>query len=231
MPAFLLGTKVGMTRFYREDETNVPVTVIHAGPCVVTQVKTSETDGYAAIQIGFGDAKVRRAAIPQIAHDFKAGVAPRQFHRELRLDSDEAAAAYEIGQELTVSSFESVAYVDVSGTSKGKGFQGGMKRHGFKGKEASHGVKRRHRSPGSIGGHSSNLGTGPKLKKGKRMAGQMGNERVTVRSLDVVSLDPERNLILVKGPVPGANSGLLMIREASRLYTPKAKRAAVVAKG
>jgi large subunit ribosomal protein L3 len=227
----MLGTKVGMTRFYKDDGNNVPVTVIQAGPCVVTQVKTVETDGYAAIQLGFGDAKVRRAAMPQIAHDFKAGSDPRRFHREFRLASDDVAAGYELGQVLTVADFESIAYVDVVGRSKGKGFQGGMKRHGFKGKEASHGVKRRHRSPGSIGGHASNLGTGPKIKKGKRMAGHMGDERVTVRSLDVISIDAERHLMLVKGPVPGANDGFLMIREASRLYTPKAKAAAALAKG
>ncbi len=231
MPAFLLGTKVGMTRFYQEDGTNVPVTVVQGGPCVVTQVKTTETDGYASVQLAFGAIKPRRVAIPQIAHDFKAGADPKRWHREFRLPSDEAAQAYELGQELTVAQFEQVAFVDVTGRSKGKGFQGGMKRHNFKGQLASHGVERKHRSPGSIGGHSANLGTGPKIKKGKRMAGQMGNERVTVRSLDVVSLDPERDLMLVKGPVPGPNDGLLMIREATRLYTPKAKKAAAVAKG
>ncbi len=231
MPAFLLGTKVGMTRFYREDDTNVPVTVIQAGPCVVTQVKTSQTDGYAAVQVGFGAAMARRVAIPQIAHDFKAGSSPLRFHREFRVASDEVAAGYELGQELTVADFASVAFVDVIGRSKGKGFQGGMKRHNFKGKEASHGVERVHRRPGSQAGHATNRGTGPKPKKGKRMAGHMGDDRVTVRSLDVVSLDAERHLLLVKGPVPGPNDGFLMIREASRLYTPKAKKAAALAQG
>lgn len=231
MPAFLLGTKVGMTRFYREDDTNVPVTVIQAGPCVVTQVKTTETDGYAAVQVGFGDVLPRRVAIPQIAHDFKAGSSPRRFHREFRVASDDVAAGYEPGQEITVADFASVAFVDVIGTSKGKGFQGGMKRHNFKGKEASHGVERVHRRPGSQAGHATNRGTGPKPKKGKRMAGHMGHERVTVRSLDIVSIDADRHLLLVKGPVPGPNDGFLMIREASRLYTPKAKKAAALAKG
>jgi len=222
MTAFLIGRKVGMTRYFTEDGRNIPVTVIQAGPCTVTQVKTAETDGYAAVQVGWGDMKVRRAPMPKIGHDHKAGVAPRAEHREFRVADDEASP-FELGQTIDVSAFGSVAFVDVIGTSKGKGFQGGMKRHNFKGQIASHGVERKHRSPGSIGGHAANLGTGPKLKKGKRMAGQMGNERVTVRSLDVVSVDPERHLIVVKGPVPGPNDGVVLVREASRLYKPKAK--------
>jgi large subunit ribosomal protein L3 len=162
--------------------------------------------------------------MPIIGHDAKAGTAPKRFHREIRLDASEVENL-EVGQSVTVSEFEGVPFVDVTGTSKGKGFQGGMKRHNFKGLEASHGVKRRHRSPGSINGHATNLGTGPKPKKGKRMAGHMGDERVTARSLDVVKVDPEKNLLLVKGPVPGANSGMLVIRQARRLNRKKARAA------
>lgn len=226
MPAALLGRKIGMTRYYTEDGKNIPVTVIEAGPCPVTQVKMAERDGYAAVQIGFGDRKVRRATMPQIGHDAKAGTSPKHVHRELRLDSDSDAEQYELGQTLDVNIFDGVRYVDVIGTSKGKGFQGVMKRHNFAGLEDSHGVERKHRSAGSIGGHATNLGTGPKVKKGKRMAGQMGNERVTVRSLDVVSIDPDRNLLLVKGPVPGPNNGFLFIREAVRLHKSKARQVA-----
>ncbi|MHC5005068.1 MAG: 50S ribosomal protein L3, partial [Planctomycetota bacterium] len=211
---------------YTEDGENIPVTVIEAGPCAVTQVKTAETDGYSAVQIGFGDVKPRRSTMPVMGHDAKAGVAPRRVHREIRFEGDDAVGEYELGASVDVSVLEGVKYVDVTGTSKGKGFQGPMKLHNFKGQLASHGVERKHRSAGSIGGHSANLGTGPKLKKGKRMAAHMGDDRVTVRSLDVVSIDPDRNLLLVKGPVPGPNRGLLFIREAKRLNRQKARAAA-----
>ena len=226
MPACLLGKKLGMTRYYTEEGTNIPVTVIEAGPCVVTQVKTTATDGYAAIQLGFDDVKPRRSTMPLIGHDAKAESGPKRLHREMRLADDDQAVAFTLGQMLDVSVFAEVPYVDVIGTSKGKGFAGVMKRHNFRGLCASHGTERKHRSPGSIGGHATNLGTGPKVKKGKRMAGRMGDERVTVRSLDVVGVDPERNLLLVKGPVPGPSQGYLFIQEARRLYKPKARRAA-----
>ncbi|MCP4836396.1 MAG: 50S ribosomal protein L3 [Phycisphaera sp.] len=219
----IMGRKVGMTRWFCEDGTNIPVTVIEAGPCVVTQVKTSDVDGYAAVQMGFEDAKVRRATMPQIGHDAKAKTAPKKFHTEFRVDSDDEAAGFEMGQTIDVSAFDDIKFVDVAGTSKGKGFQGPMKRYNFAGLEASHGVKRAHRSPGSIGGHATNLGTGPKIKKGKRMAGHMGSERVTVRSLDVIHADPEKNLLVVKGPVPGPNGGELYIRPSTRLYKSKAR--------
>ena len=219
----IMGRKVGMTRWFTEDGSNIPVTVIEAGPCVVTQVKTSETDGYAAVQFGFEDAKVSRVAIPQIAHDAKAKAAPKRFHREFRVDGDGEAEGFELGQSITVADLEGIKFVDVIGTSKGKGFQGVMKRHNFAGLEDSHGVERKHRSAGSIGGHATNLGTGPKPKKGKRMAGHMGAERVTVRSLDVIHADPEKNLLVVKGPVPGTNGGDLYIRPSVRLYKSKAR--------
>lgn len=225
MPGTLLGRKIGMTRYFTEDGKSIPVTVLECGPCVVTQVKTTETDGYSAIQVGFEEVRPKRSTMPIIGHDGKAGSGPLRAHRELRVDSDDDATAFELGQKLTVSEFEGVMFVDVVGTSKGKGFQGVMKRHNFKGQLASHGVERKHRSAGSIGGHSANLGTGPKIKKGKRMAGQMGNDRVMSRSMELVSIDPERNLMLVKGAVPGASGGLVQVREACRLNRQKARRA------
>lgn len=230
MPAGIIGTKIGMTRYFTEDGKNIPVTVVRAGPCAVTQVKTTETDGYSAVQLGYEDIKPRRSTMPLIGHDAKAGVDPKRVHREVRLDSDDEAAAFEPGQTVDLSSLESVMFVDVTAQSKGKGFQGPMKRHNFSGLEASHGVERKHRSAGSIGGHGGNLGTGPKVKKGKRMAGQMGNAQVTVRNIDVVSIDPENNVLLLKGPVPGPNHGLLFIRQATRLYKRKVNRMAAAGK-
>lgn len=219
--AAILGRKVGMTRWFTEDGHNIPVTVISAPPSVVTQLKTSETDGYAAVQVGFEDIKPRRSSMPVIGHDAKAGTTSKRFHREFRCENDDEVAGFELGQNVDLSSLEGTFYVDVTGTSKGKGFQGGMKRHNFRGQQASHGVERKHRSTGSIGGHSANLGTGPKIKKGKRMAGQMGNEQVTVRSLDVIKNDVEQNLLVVKGPVPGPNGGFLYIKPSVRLYKSK----------
>ena len=225
MPA-LLGRKIGMTRWFKEDGTNVPVTVIAAGPCTVTQIKRTETDGYSAVQLGFEEVKPRRTTMPLIGHDAKADTTPKRCHRELRLADDDAAAEFELGQTVDVTNFEDVKYVDVVGTGKGKGFAGVMKRHHFRGLEASHGTQRKHRSPGSIGGHATDLGTGPKVKKGKRMAGQMGAKRVTVRSIDIIAIDPDRNLLMVKGPVPGPNRGILFIRDARRLNRSKTRRAA-----
>ncbi len=225
MTTALLGRKVGMTRIFDEAGNNQPVTVIQVGPCFVSQIKTQETDGYNAIQLAFDDVKARNSTQPVIGHDAKAGLGSKRFHREVRLNDKEAeAGGYELGQALNVDLFDEIKYVDVIGTSKGKGTQGAMKRHGFKGQLASHGVERKHRSPGSIGGRSSNLGTG-KPKKGIRMAGRMGNERVTVRSLEVVAIDKDNNLLLVKGPVPGANKGLVTIRKAIRLYKSKSNKA------
>jgi large subunit ribosomal protein L3 len=230
MPAAILGRKIGMTRFFKEDGRSVPVTVIEAGPCAVTQVKTTPTDGYAAVQLAFGEVKPRRSTMPLIGHDAKAGATPKRIHRELRLKDDKAAGEYQLGQSVDVKSFENVKYVDVVGTSKGKGFQGVMVRHHFKGMFASHGTERMHRHGGSIASHATNRGWGPKPKKGKRMGGHMGDERVTARNLDVISIDPERNILMVKGPVPGPNLGWLFIRESKRLNKSKARKVAEAAK-
>jgi large subunit ribosomal protein L3 len=221
MAVTLLGKKIGMTRVFSEDgKQSIPVTVLEMTPCVVTQVRTPERDGYSAIQVGWGDIKPRNSTIPMIGHDAKAGAAPRRVHVEFRpAEGDDAA--YELGQTVGLAALEGVKFVDVIGTSKGKGFQGTMKRHNFKGQQASHGVERKHRSPGSIGGHATNRGHSGKLKKGKRMAGHMGDERVTVRSLSVVRIDSERNLLLVKGPIPGANGGTVQVRPAIRLNRSK----------
>ena len=223
MATAILGRKLGMTRLYDADGNNVPVTVVQAGPCFVSQIKTAETDGYDAVQLAFEDVKARNSTFPLIGHDAKAGLAPKRFRREVRLE-DGGSSGYEAGQEITVEAFDGVVFCDVTGVSKGKGFQGGMKRHGFAGQEASHGVERKHRSPGSIGGRSSNLGTG-KPKKGIRMSGHMGAEQVTVRSLKVFDVDKDKNLLLIQGPVPGPKQGLLYVREAKRLYKGKAKAA------
>ena len=222
LPA-ILGRKIGMSRWFTSDGTNIPVTVIEAGPCVVTQVKTQEKDGYEAIQVGYGEVKVKNTPMPQIGHDGKARTTPKRTHVEFRVDTGSSVEDYELGQKLEVSDFSDIKFVDIRSTSKGKGFQGGMKRHNFRGFEASHGVKRVHRSPGSINGHGTNLGKGPKIKKGKRMAGRMGNENVTVRSVDIVQVDSERGLLIVKGPVPGPNKGFVAIQTAKRLWRRKEK--------
>lgn len=221
MASALLGHKVGMTRIYDQSGVNIPVTVIKAGPCFVSQIKTAEGDGYHAVQLAYMDVKGRSSTIPVIGHDAASGVSPKRFHREFLLSAEEAAAL-EPGQQLSVEVFDGVNFVDVTGVSKGKGFSGVVKRWGFKGQPASHGVERKHRSPGSVGGRASNLGTG-KPKKGIRMAGHKGSARTTIRSLQVVGRDTERNLLVVKGAVPGANQGLLLIRKAKRLCKSKAK--------
>jgi len=225
MSISLLGKKVGMTRVYTEAGVSLPVTVIELGPCVVTQLRTKEKDGYAAVQIGFGDMKARNSTFSMIAHDFKAGTTPKRHHREFRVDEKDLGS-FTIGQELKADKLSGVMFVDVVGTSKGKGFAGVMKRHHFKGLFASHGTERKHRSPGSISSLCSNRGYGGGLKKGKRMPGHMGAERVTCRSLDLVRIDADKNLVLVKGSVPGANGGLVEVRPAVRLYKSKARKVA-----
>ncbi|MCD6303722.1 MAG: 50S ribosomal protein L3 [Planctomycetes bacterium] len=208
----ILGRKIGMTQVYDDQGVLHPVTVVQAGPCSVLQVKTAQTDGYEAVQLGFEDVKPHRASKPQIGHAARAGCRPKRFAREVRLARP--AEDVQPGGEVTVEVFEGVAYVDVTGTTKGKGFQGGVKRHGFKGQPATHGVERKHRSPGSIASHSSNAGTGPKPKKGKRMAGHMGAVRCTSRNHRLIAIDKENDLLLIKGPLPGANGGLLFIRQS-----------------
>ena len=220
MQAAILGRKIGMTQVYGEDGSLHPVTVVRAGPCSVLQVRTEQTDGYNAVQIGFEDVKVHRATKPQIGHAAKAGQKPKKLVREIRLV--EPAADVEAGQAVTVEAFENVAYVDVIGTTKGKGFAGGMKRHGFKGMPASHGTERKLRAPGSIASHSSNAGTGPKIKKGKRMAGHMGSQRCTTRNHKLVGITQDENLLLIKGSVPGANGGFVLIRQSKTAKAGKA---------
>lgn len=220
--ATLLGKKLGMTRVYTDDGESVPVTVLELGPCVVTQVRTQEVDGYEAVQVGWGAIKARNSTMPLIGHDAKVGADPQRTHREFKPADGES---FEAGQAITVDVFDGVKFVDVIGISKGKGFAGPMKRHRFKGQIASHGVERKHRSPGSIGGHATNRGFSGKLKKGKKMGGHMGNERVTVRSCEIVRIDPERNLMLVKGPVPGHNQAQVQVRPAVRLNRSKARKA------
>ncbi|TXI60694.1 50S ribosomal protein L3 [Mycolicibacter arupensis] len=205
----LLGTKLGMTQVWDENNRIVPVTVIEAGPNVVTQVRTPETDGYSAVQLAFGAIDPRKVNKPDSGHFAKAGVTPRRHVVELRTDD---ASEYTIGQELKADVFEAGAVVDVTGTSKGKGNAGVMKRHGFHGLRASHGVHRKHRSPGSIGG----CATPGRVFKGLRMAGRMGSDRVTTPGLTVHSVDAERNLILVKGAVPGPKGALVLIRDAAK---------------
>jgi large subunit ribosomal protein L3 len=205
----LLGTKLGMTQVWDENNRIVPVTVIEAGPNVVTQVRTPQTDGYSAVQLGFGAIDPRKVNKPDGGHFAKAGVTPRRNMVELRTED---ASEYTVGQELKADVFEAGQVVDVTGTSKGKGFAGVMKRHGFHGLRASHGVHRKHRSPGSIGG----CATPGRVFKGLRMAGRMGSDRVTIQSLTVHSVDAERNLILIKGAVPGPKGSLVLIRDAAK---------------
>jgi large subunit ribosomal protein L3 len=214
--AMLLGKKVGMTRVYDEQGRLVPVTVIQAGPCTVTQVKTSEIDGYNAVQMGFEDKKPSRRRQPEIGHARKANTEPKRFVREWRLPPA-AQAPYRPGDSLTVAVFSGTKLVDIVGTSKGKGFAGPMKRYGFKGFPASHGTERKHRAPGSISARAVNAGMGGGLKRGKRMAGQMGNRRITTKNHALMAIDEERNLLVVKGTVPGPSGGYCVVKTAKSL--------------
>ena len=203
----LLGTKLGMTQVWDEHNKLIPVTVVQITPNVVTQVRSQEVDGYTAVQIAYGAIDPRKVNKPATGHFDKAGVTPRRHLTEVRTSD---AAEYTPGQELAVDIFEAGQYVDVVGTSKGKGFAGVMKRHNFKGVSASHGSHRNHRKPGSIGASS----TPSRVFKGMRMAGRMGGDRVTVQGLKVHSVDLENNLILVKGAVPGARGRIVFVRNA-----------------
>jgi len=213
--AMLLGKKVGITQVYDEAGKLVPVTVIQAGPCVVMQVKTLETDGYSAVQLGFDEVKPVRRKKPEIGHAGKAKTIPMRFVREMRLAGGDEPKP-EAGGSLTVDVFSDEKYVDVVATSKGKGFAGVMKRHNFGGMPGSHGTERKHRSPGSIAGYATDRGHSGKLKKGKRMAGHMGNRRVTVKNHVLVSIDAEKNLLVIRGSVPGPAGGYCLVRSAQK---------------
>ena len=204
----LLGTKLGMTQVWDENNKLIPVTVVEITPNVVTQVRTPEIDGYDAVQIAYGQVDPRKVNQPTTGHFEKAGVTPRRHLTEVRTAD---ASEYSLGQELTVGeTFAAGQLVDVVGTSKGKGFAGVMKRHNFKGVSSSHGSHRNHRKPGSIGASS----TPSRVFKGMRMAGRMGGERVTVLNLTVHSVDAEKGLLLVKGAVPGARGRIVFVRNA-----------------
>ena len=191
----ILGTKLGMTQVFDENNRVVPVTVVEAGPCVVTQIRTKEKDGYTAIQIAYGEIDPRKTAKPQAGHFKKAGVTPRRHVAEIRMDD---TSAYEVGQEVTVDIFEGVNLVDVTGITKGKGYAGAMKRHGFAGQGAG------------IGGAA----TPGRVFKGKRMAGRMGRDRVTTQNLKIQKIDAESNLLLIKGAIPGVNKGVVTVKTA-----------------
>jgi large subunit ribosomal protein L3 len=205
----ILGTKLGMTQVFDETGRVVPVTVVQAGPCVVTAVRTPDNDGYSAVQIGFGEINPRKVTKPVAGLFEKAGVTPRRYVAEIRT---EGASEYTLGQELTAELFAAGQRVDVTGRSKGKGTAGPMKRHGFKGLSASHGTQRKHRSPGSIGA----CATPGRVFKGVRMAGRMGAERTTVQNLTVHAVDGDKNLLLIKGAVPGPRGRLVVVRSAVR---------------
>ena len=203
----MLGTKLGMSQVFGSDGKIVPVTVVAAGPCVVTAVRSADADGYSAVQLGFGDVDPRRVNKPAAGVFAKAGVTPRRYLVELRTDD---ASEYTLGQEVTAETFEPGEIVDVTATSKGKGFAGVMKRHGFHGLSSSHGTQRKHRSPGSIGG----CAYPGHVFKGLKMAGRMGGERTTVLNLTLHGVDTDKGLLLIKGAVPGPAGGLVMVRSA-----------------
>ncbi|WP_046470633.1 50S ribosomal protein L3 [Allosalinactinospora lopnorensis] len=203
----VLGEKLGMTQVFDDAGRIVPVTVLKAGPCVVTRVRTPDTDGYSAIQLGYGQINPRKVNKPLGDYLRRHGLTPRRHYVEVRTAD---APEYELGQEVSADAFEPGQKVDVTGKSKGKGFTGVMKRHGFHGLGASHGTQRKHRSPGAIGGAA----TPARVFKGTKMAGRMGNTRKTVQNLLVHQVDAEKGIILVKGAVPGPNGGLVLVRTA-----------------
>ena len=208
MATAILGRKLGMTQVWSDDDRLIPVTVIEAGPCVVSQVRTVKRDGYRAVQLAFGDVKESRVNKPEAGHFAKAGVTPKRFVAEVPMAEDET---FKLGQEVTVAGFEPGQHVHVTGTSKGKGFQGVMKRHGYKGGPGGHG-SHFHRAPGSIG----MCATPSRVLKGMKLPGHMGGETVTVRNIEVVRVDAEQHLLLVKGAVPGATGGNLVVRPAAK---------------
>jgi large subunit ribosomal protein L3 len=205
----ILGEKLGMTQVFDENNRVVPVTVVKAGPCVVTQIRTQEKDGYTAVQLGYGQIDPRKVTKPVAGHYKAAEVTPRRHLVELRT---EAIDGYSVGQEIGADVFEAGASVDVTGTTKGKGTAGVMKRHGFHGLGAGHGTQRKHRSPGSIGA----CATPGRVFKGMKMAGRMGHETQTTQSLTVFKVDAERGLLLIKGAIPGPKGGLVLVRTAAK---------------
>lgn len=249
MPLGLLGRKVGMTQVFGENGEAIPVTVLQVGPCTVLQIRNQEKDGYDAVQLGYLDKPRRKATRPETGHVVrldskrtrarlaagetlppKANCEPKRYIREFRLKEP---ATQKVGDTLTVELFEQVKSVDVVGWTKGRGRAGVMKRWGFAGLGASHGVKKHHRAPGSLGGHATDRGNSGKIKKGKRMGGQYGNERVTVKNLQVVGIDKDAHLLLVRGAVPGYNTGLVMVTPTKKVRkipkappTPSKKKAA-----
>ncbi|EEP71760.1 50S ribosomal protein L3 [Micromonospora sp. KC207] len=204
----ILGAKLGMTQVWDNNKV-VPVTVVQAGPCVVSQVRSAEKDGYSAVQLAYGTIDPRKVKKPVSGHYAKADVAPRRHIVELRTTD---AADYSLGQEVTVEQFPAGVTIDVTGKTKGKGYAGPMKRHGFHGLRASHGVERKHRSPGSIGA----CATPGRVFKGTRMAGRMGGVRYTVQNLTVQAIDTENNLLLVRGAIPGPKGALVLVRTAAK---------------
>jgi len=203
----ILGEKMGMTQVFSDEGRAIPVTVVQAGPCVVAQIRTQERDGYSAVQLGFGEIKESRVTKPMKGHFAKGGVTPAKHLVEVRTDD---ASEYEVGSQVTFEKFAAGEHVDVIGVSKGKGFAGVMKRHNFHGKPDSHGTERKHRSTGSVG-----AGTTPgRVFKGMKGPGHLGHDRTTILSLEVVESDAERNLLLIKGAIPGPNGSLVVIRNA-----------------
>jgi large subunit ribosomal protein L3 len=205
----ILGAKLGMTQVWDNNRV-VPVTVVQAGPCVVTQVRTADKDGYSAVQLAYGAIDPRKVNKPKAGHYAKADVAPRRHIVELRTTD---ASEYALGSEVTVEKFAAGQPIDVTGRTKGKGFAGVMKRHGFHGLKASHGVERKHRSPGSIGA----CATPGRVFKGVRMAGRMGAARFTVQNLTIQAVDAENNLLLVRGAIPGPKGALVLVRSAAKV--------------
>ncbi len=205
----VLGEKLGMSQVFDDEGRIVPVTVVKAGPCVVTAVRTPQTDGYSAVQLGYGEINPAKVNSPRAGHFRKAGVTPRRYLVELRTTD---ASEYTLGQHVTAEVFEPGQRVDVTGKSKGKGTAGVMKRHGFRGLGASHGTQRKHRAPGSIGG----CATPGRVFKGMRMAGRMGNARTTMQNLLVHAVDADRGLLLIKGAVPGPKGALVLVRSAAK---------------
>jgi large subunit ribosomal protein L3 len=212
----VLGEKLGMTQVFDEAGRIVPVTVVQAGPCVVTQVRTPDVDGYSAVQLAYGAIDPRKVNKPDAGHFARAGVPPRRHVVEIRTSD---ASTYEVGQEITAEAFEAGQLVDVVGVSKGKGFTGVMKRHGFSGLGAGHGVQRKHRSPGSIGA----CATPARVFKGVRMAGRHGGVKTTTMNLTVHAVDADKGVILIKGAIPGPAKGLVLVRSAAK--TPATKGA------